>query len=57
MDGPSHGFCDGAQHVRSASERYRVSSFDTAVLVLQNDAGAERWGASDVAMEEVKARG
>jgi len=36
-----HGFVDGAQHQRS--ERYRPSSYDTAVICLQNDGGAERW--------------
>lgn len=36
-----HGFCDGAQHQRR--DRYRESPFDTAVFVLQTDAGAAKW--------------
>ena len=36
-----HGFCDGAQHQRR--DRYRSSPYDTAVFVLQNDAGAAKW--------------
>jgi phosphorylated CTD-interacting factor 1 len=39
----SHGFCDGAQHQRRREERHRVSSFDTGVFFLQNDAGAAKW--------------
>ena len=42
-----HGFCDGAQHQRR--DRFRSSPYDTAVFVLQNDAGALKW---PVATEE-----
>ena len=36
-----HGFCDGAQHQRK--DRYRTSPYDTAVLILQNAAGALKY--------------
>ncbi len=36
-----HGFCDGAQHQRR--DRFRASPYDTAVFVLQNDAGHAQW--------------
>ena len=37
-----HGFCDGAQHQRR--DRYRSSPYDTAIFILQNKAGAVRYG-------------
>merc|ERR1711871_44749 len=43
LDASNHGFCDGAQHLRSPASRLRPSSFDTAVIVLQNDLGAQKW--------------
>ena len=36
-----HGYCDGAQHQRQ--DRYRESTYDTGVFVLQNPQGAARW--------------
>lgn len=42
VDAESHGFCDGAQHVRPMHERHRVSSFDTGVCYLQTAAAAAR---------------
>eukprot|EP01134_Creolimax_fragrantissima_P005958 CFRG5958T1 len=42
----NHGYCDGSQHNRRPSERYRVSSYDTAVFFLQTDAGAVKWPAT-----------
>jgi len=36
-----HGFCDGAQHQRR--DRFRSSPYDTAIFVLQNEAGALKW--------------
>ncbi|KAK7237624.1 mRNA (2'-O-methyladenosine-N(6)-)-methyltransferase [Aureococcus anophagefferens] len=36
-----HVFADGAQH--RVADRYRPSSWDTAVLLLQNDSGAATW--------------
>ncbi|CAH0373295.1 unnamed protein product [Pelagomonas calceolata] len=36
-----HVFVDGAQH--RVRDRHRPSSWDTAVLLLQNDAGAAKW--------------
>eukprot|EP00475_Leptophrys_vorax_P025699 TRINITY_DN3597_c0_g1_i1.p1 TRINITY_DN3597_c0_g1~~TRINITY_DN3597_c0_g1_i1.p1 ORF type:complete len:481 (-),score=127.34 TRINITY_DN3597_c0_g1_i1:35-1477(-) len=44
-----HGFCDGNQHAKQ--DRLRESSYDTAVFVLQNDAGAQKWPVT----EEVEA--
>jgi len=39
-----HAFVDGAQHLKEcASERFRVSSFDTTVAVLQSSKGAATW--------------
>eukprot|EP00747_Dinoflagellata_sp_TGD_P219810 gnl/TRDRNA2_/TRDRNA2_91857_c1_seq2.p1 gnl/TRDRNA2_/TRDRNA2_91857_c1~~gnl/TRDRNA2_/TRDRNA2_91857_c1_seq2.p1 ORF type:complete len:155 (-),score=33.84 gnl/TRDRNA2_/TRDRNA2_91857_c1_seq2:29-457(-) len=41
-----HAFCDGAQHTlpTAASEpHHRPSSWDTGVVLLQNDAGADKW--------------
>lgn len=49
-----HGFCDGAQHQRQ--DRFRESPFDTAIFILQNEAAAETWPASDsIRMELLKA--
>jgi hypothetical protein len=39
----SHGFVDGAQHLRPEEDRLRASSFGTTVAVLQTEAGARRW--------------
>ncbi|GFH48598.1 hypothetical protein CTEN210_05074 [Chaetoceros tenuissimus] len=36
-----HVFADGAQH--RVSERWRPSSWDTAVILLQNDRGKSKW--------------
>ncbi|CAM9219071.1 unnamed protein product, partial [Phaeothamnion confervicola] len=47
-----HGFCEGKQQLRAA--RYRVASFDTSVLVLQNAAGAARWPCTDKACAELR---
>jgi phosphorylated CTD-interacting factor 1 len=46
-----HGFCDGAQHQRQ--DRFRESPFDTAIFVLQNDAAAKAWPASDSIRDEL----
>jgi len=43
IEASSHGFCDGAQHLDGTRELYRPSSWDTAVSLLQNAAGAKRW--------------
>jgi len=50
-----HGFCDGAQHVRPPTERHRVSSYDTAVFVLQTASGARRWPVTAKTRERVRA--
>ena len=47
----AHGYCDGAQQIRSPSERHRVSSYDTGVFFLQTTAGARRWPVT----EEIRA--
>jgi len=36
-----HGFCDGAQHQRQ--DRFRDSTYDTGVFVLQNQRGSTMW--------------
>ena len=36
-----HGFCDGAQHQRQ--DRFRDSTYDTGVFVLQNQRGSTTW--------------
>lgn len=36
-----HGYCDGAQHQRQ--DRYRESTYDTGVFILQNAAGSRKW--------------
>jgi hypothetical protein len=38
-----HSFCDGAQHKTPRTDNLRPSSWDTAVIVLQNAAGARLW--------------
>lgn len=46
-----HSFCDGAQHVKAhSSDRHRPSSWDTAVVLLQNDVGADRWPLDDAGL-------
>lgn len=62
-----HAFCDGAQHTKPLSLRstkhqqqptttpdpdLRPSSWDTAVILLQNDAGATKWKVSAETLEE-----
>mmetsp|Transcript_12440 Transcript_12440/g.14231 ORF Transcript_12440/g.14231 Transcript_12440/m.14231 type:complete len:575 (+) Transcript_12440:40-1764(+) len=55
-----HAFCDGAQHTKpllSKKKRepdpfLRPSSWDTAVLLLQNNAGASKWSVDGAKLEE-----
>mmetsp|Transcript_25147 Transcript_25147/g.58118 ORF Transcript_25147/g.58118 Transcript_25147/m.58118 type:complete len:379 (-) Transcript_25147:28-1164(-) len=52
-----HAFCDGAQHTRvttggAGDPEMRPSSWDTAVVLLQNDAGAKRWPVDSEMLEE-----
>jgi len=49
-----HGYIDGAAH--QSSSRYRFSSFDTYVAVLQNEAGKQKWPASDRVMQRIRKR-
>ena len=57
-----HAFCDGAQHTKTmvskkkkgkpaADPDMRPSSWDTAVLLLQNDAGAIKWNVDGATLE------
>ena len=57
-----HAFCDGAQHTKTmlsskkkgkpaADPDMRPSSWDTAVLLLQNDAGAIKWHVDGATLE------
>ena len=48
-----HGYLEGSQHWRRSS--FRVSTCDTTVFVIQNDAGAERWPATDATEAAVRA--
>lgn len=49
-----HAFCDGAQHtLRSKSQLLRPSSWDTAVILLQNAAGAKKWPVDTAKLEGV----
>lgn len=48
-----HGFCDGAQHIRE--DMMRPSSFDTAVVFLQNNSGATKWRVTPALIEGFKA--
>ncbi|KAA0168790.1 hypothetical protein FNF28_02337 [Cafeteria roenbergensis] len=48
-----HGYLEGSQHWRRTS--FRVSTCDTTVFILQNDAGAERWAFSKDAEASVRA--
>ena len=51
-----HAFCDGAQHTKPLSNQadpnLRPSSWDTAVILLQNDSGALKWDVDDKKLEE-----
>jgi len=56
-----HAFCDGAQHTKpllskknkdAADPDLRPSSWDTAVILLQNDAGASKWNVDGAKLEE-----
>jgi hypothetical protein len=57
-----HAFCDGAQHTKplfsknnnkqAADPDLRPSSWDTAVILLQNDAGATKWNVDGAKLEE-----
>lgn len=57
-----HAFCDGAQHQKpllpnqnnkqAADPDLRPSSWDTAVILLQNDAGAAKWNVDGAKLEE-----
>ena len=50
-----HVFCDGAQHnrvPRHGSVELRPSSWDTAVVLLQNEAGAAKWPVDTQALED-----
>lgn len=41
-----HAYCDGAQHnriIRGNAVDLRPSSWDTAVILLQNDSGSKKW--------------
>jgi len=61
-----HAFCDGAQHIKPLlpttkkknnkrnvpDPDLRPSSWDTAVILLQNDAGASKWRVDGTKLEE-----
>ena len=43
LSAETHGFVDGAQHIKQKSDRLRVSSFGSTVGVLQTTAAASKW--------------
>ena len=50
-----HAYCDGAQHnrvIRDNSVDLRPSSWDTAVILLQNEFGASKWPVDTTKLEE-----
>lgn len=47
-----HSFCDGAQH-KALKQELRPSSWDTAVILLQNDAGKLEWPVSQEKLDTV----
>jgi hypothetical protein len=52
-----HAFCDGAQHTQqsahpTSSVLLRPSSWNTAVILLQNDAGSLRWPVATQQLED-----
>jgi hypothetical protein len=47
-----HSFCDGAQH-KSLKQELRPSSWDTAVMLLQNPEGAKEWPVSQEKLDRV----
>jgi len=59
----NHAFCDGAQHTkplmrakkksqRAPDPDLRPSSWDTAVILMQNEAGAAKWSVDSAKLEE-----
>ena len=48
-----HGYVDGGQHTRTRT--HRESPYDTMVFVVQSDAAAARWPASDEALADIEA--
>ena len=48
-----HAFCDGAQHTKRSTTdpELRPSSWDTACILLQNEAGATRWPVNTAKLE------
>lgn len=67
VEASNHAFCDGAQHTKpilsstkpkhnnrcdASDPDLRPSSWDTAVLLLQNDAGAQKWKVDGAKLEE-----
>lgn len=57
IDASSHGFCDGGQHLDSVRDRHRPSSWDTAVTLMQNEAGAAQWPVSVADLEATFVKG
>jgi hypothetical protein len=43
VDAGAHGFRNGAQHQCEDRDQYKPSFYDTAIIVLQNAAGARKW--------------
>jgi hypothetical protein len=43
VDAGAHGFRNGAQHQCEDCDQYKPSFYDTAIIILQNAAGARKW--------------
>jgi Phosphorylated CTD interacting factor 1 WW domain len=66
VNAADHSYCDGAQHVGTASGPsivsaappsdvlYRPAPFDSAVFFLQNEAGHKKWPLTKEAEEELR---
>jgi hypothetical protein len=48
-----HGFCEGAQHLRDHTRRYRQSNHDTSIFFLQSKRGAEKWIVNDSKLDRL----
>eukprot|EP00941_MAST-03F_sp_MAST-3F-sp1_P002922 g2922.t1 len=46
LDQKSHGYCEGAQHIRSVSS-FRVATQATSIFFVQNEKGAKKWPITD----------
>jgi|EP01046_Picozoa_sp_COSAG06_P046815 hypothetical protein len=50
----SHSFVEGDQHLRTTTQRHWSAQHVTACFVLQNDAGAQQWPATEQRLDGMK---